>query len=561
MRVLLLLAACQRGEPSDPAACPTALTDSAGACLGAAPDWSRGASFDAPRADIYGLGDALDDVRTAGLLHTAAWPVDISGALLPAAAMKKVFDPLATDDAVLSLQSVGRIALGFGTLPEMYDWLGLTTFNDGGEGPFYTPAPPGQGPGDAMGASFIETEDGEAMTFSCATCHAANLFGRSVVGLHNRRARANAFFHMGRTFFPNIEPDMFQSLTDASEGEMAMFIRTADNLKAIGSREPQALGLDTSLAQVALSLSKRELDAWSTRSDQLELSPRPNDLETFVADSKPATWWTLKYKDRWLEDGSIVSGNPIFTNFLWNEIGRGTDLHELDAWLKANPDNVSELTAAVFATEPVRWTDFFDATTLDLDAAKRGEVIFEARCAECHGHYAKDWESDDPTLTIAVDYPRPTPVLDVGTDPQRAAGMNAFADMLNGLAISQAMGTVVEPQTGYVPPPLDGIWARWPYLHNASVPTLCALLSPPEERPMVFWAGPSDDPETEFDAACVGFPAEVPAAWKEEPTAEFDTRREGMSNAGHDAMLRDAEGAWLLDAAGRGDLVMFLKTL
>ncbi|HMV65775.1 MAG TPA: hypothetical protein PKA64_02900 [Myxococcota bacterium] len=558
--LLFLLAACT--APDDAAAdCPTSLTDAQGACLGAMPDWDRGATFDAPRRDVYDLGDDLDAVRDRGLIYVSSWPVDVSGMLLPARPMREVFADDATNPDILGIQNLGRIALGFGTLDEMYTWLGLTTFNADGEGPFYTPPPPGQGPGDRMGVSFLDTPDGEAMTFSCATCHAARLFGRSVMGLHNRRARANAFFHLGRDFFPNIPPELFQGLTDADEGEMALFNRVAHNLRAVGSRPPQALGLDTSLAQVALSLSKREPDAWATRSDGFELAPRPNDLDAYVADSKPATWWTLKYKDRWLEDGSIVSGNPIFTNFLWNEIGRGTDLHELDRWLHQNLDVVSELTAAVFATEPVRWTDYFPASTLDLDAARRGEATFEARCAECHGRYAKDWDSDDPTLTRSVDYPSPTPVIDVGTDPQRALGMNAFADMLNDLEISAWMGTVVEPQTGYVPPPLDGIWARWPYLHNASIPTLCALLSPPEERPAVFWAGPSDDPDTDFDADCVGFPSEVPAAWMEEPSAQFDTSREGMSNAGHDAMLRDGDGGWLLDEAARADLIMFLKTL
>ena len=37
--------------------------------------------------------------------------------------------------------------------------------------------------------------------------------------------------------------------------------------------------------------------------------------------------------------------------------------------------------------------------------------------------------------------------------------------------------------------PLNGIWATPPYLHNGSVPTLYALLSPVEERPKKFiWA-------------------------------------------------------------------------
>jgi len=48
-----------------------------------------------------------------------------------------------------------------------------------------------------------------------------------------------------------------------------------------------------------------------------------------VADSKPAVWWGLKYKNRWLSDGSVVSGNPIFTNIIWNELVTLNDLTDL----------------------------------------------------------------------------------------------------------------------------------------------------------------------------------------------------------------------------------------
>ena len=42
---------------------------------------------------------------------------------------------------------------------------------------------------------------------------------------------------------------------------------------------------------------------------------------------------------------------------------------------------------------------------------------------------------------------------------------------------------------GYANQPLDGIWARAPYLHNGSVPTLRDLLNAPSERPKAFYRG------------------------------------------------------------------------
>src|SRR5690606_36822110 len=42
---------------------------------------------------------------------------------------------------------------------------------------------------------------------------------------------------------------------------------------------------------------------------------------------------------------------------------------------------------------------------------------------------------------------------------------------------------------GYIAMQLDGIWLRAPYLHNGSVPTLRALLEPPQCRPVSFYRG------------------------------------------------------------------------
>ena len=379
-----------------------------------------------------------------------------------------------------------------------------------------------------MGASVMETPMGEGLTFSCATCHVGELFGRPVVGQTNKRPRPNTLFHFAGLALAQLEPDIFQEMTGATDGEVEMFIDTVDALEAVGTMEPVALGLDTSLAQVALSLARRNPDEIASFSPLLEDSPADIALAELVADSKPMVWWTLKYKTRWLADGSIISGNPVLTNFLWNELGRGADLEELEDWMMS-PEGaraIDELTVAVFATEPPRWTDFFAADTIDEDLARQGQALFVEHCASCHGTYDKAWDADNAdTLdaaarleTTAVVYHAQTPRIDVGTDPQRAEGM-ADLEALNRLAISQMMETTVAAEpTGYVPPPLDGIWARYPYFHHNAAPTLCDVLSPPEERTTTYVQGPADDPDTDFDMDCVGYPTgdAIPEDWRED---------------------------------------------
>ena len=155
--------------------------------------------------------------------------------------------------------------------------------------------------------------------------------------------------------------------------------------------------------------------------------------------------------------------------------------------------------------------------------AKRGEFQFDQHCARCHGTYEKAWSLPeanrltkyDLVKTVRTWYHKKTPVINVGTDPGRWEGMQYFATELNRLKISQSLQTVVVPQRGYVPPPLDGIWARWPYFHNNSAPSLCAVLTASELRPVVYVAGPAIRPETDYDPDCNGYPSPgtAPVEW------------------------------------------------
>ncbi len=544
-----------------------------GVCDREVADWSADASIPpgTHRGDVYQLGSNLNEVATAGIGHALTWPVSVSGVLLPWEATNRMFEPGATDRAVVSTQETARSLIGFGTTEEMYDWLGLARADDSTEAWEGVAWPARVRPGDPLGAGRIESHMGPALSFSCATCHVSEFFGTTVVGMANRSARANEFFSLASEFFPLLDPVVFQAVTDATQDEVAMFSATQSNLASIGTLVPQVRGIDSSLAQVALSLSRRGTDEWATPDLAIARDPRPNLLDTYVADSKPTPWWVMKYKTRWLSDGSIISGNPIFTNFLWNELGRGTDLEVLNTWLEENREIADELTAAAFATVAPRWEDYLDVSEIDVDAAMRGQTLFEDTCARCHGTYEKGWNAADAASLSAVEliqttevrYHEQTPIFDVGTDEQRANGMTAFADRLNELAISQWMGTVVEVQEGYVPPPLDGIWARYPYLHNGSVPTLCDMLVPAAERTTSFYVGPADNIETDFDRECVGYPTgqATPPEWIDIDLAYYETSREGMSNQGHDEWLVDEDGVPVFSASDRMDIIEYLKTL
>lgn len=537
-------------------------------------NWSRDFAVKTPRENLYQLS-AKDFNQTvmAGRRHALIYPVAISKLLIPYYPLKTFFESSPTDPVRKLLYDLAKVVSPFKSMDEVFSWLGVHEYPRSfqPENPNPLPALTSREKDLPMGATLFENENGVGLTFGCAACHTSNLFGVKVLGLTNRFPRANEFFRRGSQLAPYVNSFVFKELLHATEGERQILVKAKHNLKFVGLKQPVSVGLDTSLAQVALSLSKRKKDEYASRTGPWHLFPRRNKLEKMVADSKPAVWWNLKYKNRWLSDGSIVSGNPVHTNFLWNEIGRGTDLEVLEKWMKENTKTIEELTAAVFASKSPRYEMFFGEDSIDIEKAKRGEAHYVQSCQKCHGSYEKGWAQDNADLLTAteliqnvkVTYHEKTPVKDVGTDPGRYLGMREFAADLNRLKISKAIGTVVEPQKGYVPPPLDGVWARWPYFHNNSAPNLCAVLTPGPKRPVTYWAGPALDKQTDFDQECVGYPLgdQTPLAWKQDKEFLYDSRKEGLSNRGHDNRIFMKDGQEIYSREEKLELIEFLKTL
>jgi hypothetical protein len=151
-------------------------------------------------------------------------------------------------------------------------------------------------------------------------------------------------------------------------------------------------------------------------------------------------------------------------------------------------------------------------------------------------------------------YPnRIIPIAAVGTDrmlweqARAANGQRAwFADSFFGRTAR------LEATAGYVAPPLDGVWARAPYLHNGSVPTLATLLDS-SARPR-YWTRSFNS--SDYDPRQVGWRFTALAKGRDgnDSPRVYDTTRPGYSNAGH--TYGDA-----LDAGERRALLELLKTL
>lgn len=537
----------------------------------AAPNWSEGAPVPAGgRADILDLGLQQKTYDLQGKLHAQTYPVSVTGVLPPYRPIKKFIDDKSWNPLKALLHKIVRGVTGFKTFDSMLVRLGLHEYPKATDtGVYEVPYPDGERPNYRMGFGLLERDGAQGFSFSCAACHSAELFGKKVLGMTNRFPRANEFFVKAHSITNYYNSWMFEQWTGANRAETQLMDASVESLRRVGVKDPLVLGLDTSLAQVALSLNRRNLDSYATPSREFEKHPRKDFLDTYPADSKPAVWWNVKYKNRWLSDGSVVSGNPIFTNLIWNEIGRGVDLKVLENWLAQNEKIVAELTATVFASEAPVITDFYPAEKIDIGRAKAGEFTYKLTCARCHGRYEKAWSLPNANSlplkeqlkTVRVVPKEQTPVEEVGTDPYRRWGMKSL-EQLNDLSISKTNQIVIKAQVGYVPPPLVGIWARWPYMHNNSIPNLCALLTDSRKRPVAYYAGEAIDPNKDFDFACNGYPLgdKTPKAWMKRETY-FDTTRQGMSNSGHDEGIFLENGQELLSREEKQNLILYLQTL
>jgi len=218
-----------------------------------------------------------------------------------------------------------------------------------------------------------------------------------------------------------------------------------------------------------------------------------------------------------------------------------------DIAVKALP-RVEQIAAFLQGYTPPRYPG-----SVDRNRAERGAALFALRCSRCHGAYGGT--IDDVHL---VSFPNRLIATDrIGTDPLRASLVSDA--LVASFASSPFAGRVSAARTGgYVAPPLSGLWATAPYLHNGSVPTLWHLMHP-QARPQRFLVGGHClDMERVGVANVVGSDGE-PAypstcrAWAK-PTL-YDTRERGQSNAGHEAPFAQ------LSEAEKGDLLEFLKLL
>ena len=399
--------------------------------------------------------------------------------------------------------------------------------------------------------TFVNDDGAEVVNANCLLCHGGKFDGQFVMGLAN----ANADFTGGAGGAD--VPAFPQSLLDMlglSAPEQASLDKLLQRASIIGpSTRMRTIGHNPAetLAVTLMVHHDRNTLAWSDEPySEFVVRDRDGNIKTTdnTVTSDPGPWWRVKKKNALFYNG-MARGDHRGTMAL------ATSVCVDDVETARRVDQLFvDIQAFILSIEAPVYTRHIDPAL-----AETGKAIFARDCAACHGTYATEAER---AAGIEDTYPNLLIPLDiVGTDPVVAeAGVVHSPELVewyNDSFYGQITRMVPDdPFPGYMPPPLDGIWATAPFLHNGSVPTMELLLNS-SARPAV-WKRVSMD-TTVFDEEALGWPFVAldytqAEALPEEQKYIYDTSYWSQSNAGH--TFGDH-----LSATERRALIEYLKTL
>ena len=367
----------------------------------------------------------------------------------------------------------------------------------------------------------------ELVTSNCLVCHAGPIDGKLVMGL------GNAFLDMTQDPLVAIES---AGAYVTGKAETAEWRRWADRITAIADYMiTDTVGVNSANNLTLALMAHRDpvTLAWSEK--PLMEPPPERPLPVAVP-----PWWNVGKKHAMFHNGE---GRGDHVRYMMLASTTCTDSVEearaIDAWFV-------DVRAYLASLEPPTYP-----YPIDPALAARGYRLFQSNCKGCHGSYGEDWRYPNKVVALGK----------VGTDPALARAAYSDADRFRAWFERSFYGELAQatPALGYVAPPLDGVWATAPYLHNDSVPSIADLLET-TARPRYWELDKDDEGSPVYDRAKLGWAYRTLSEGKsgamswEARNRIYDTTQEGYGNGGHDfgdELSRDERLA----------LIEYLKTL
>lgn len=375
---------------------------------------------------------------------------------------------------------------------------------------------------------FTATNGAEVAMANCLMCHGGHFNGELVLGL----GAADQDFTGGPGgplegfgALPGETISSFLPILNAAEQEhLAKLVSRAGAASGVKMR---TVGNNPAEMQAVLLVAHHDPKTLAWSDEVLQpvkvVDHQGKEIENPIVTSDPPPWWRTHKK------------NALFYNAMARGDHRGTmalaSTMCVDTIEEAkHVDGVMLHVQSYLKTLRAPKYPF----PIDQPLANKGAGLFATHCAGCHGIYGQDDEREwFPNLLIPLD--------EIGTDPVVAEAGSVHAphmvDWYNESFYGQITRMVPDdPFPGYLAPPLDGVWATGPFLHNGSVPTIELVLNS-KARPKS-WRRVDLDSKN-FDQQALGFPfkpltfGQNDAPFGEDVKMIYDTSFLSQSNAGH----------------------------
>ncbi len=348
----------------------------------------------------------------------------------------------------------------------------------------------------------VKAPNGELVVApNCLQCHSQVFDGKLVVGMGN----SFSDFTVNRQSTALMAEKVMKNLTGPNAKKYEAAKNFIDAIKVISPNlitSTKGVNLADALAAILVAHRDPQTLQWSDSN----LMPLPTEI---IPTDVPA-WWLLKKKNAMFYNGF---GRGDFGRFLMASnlltVSDTSEAREVDS-------HFNDVLSYIYSINAPKYPK-----PVDEKLAANGKKVFAATCTSCHGTYGEGGRY--PNLLI--------PENVIQTDSSLYTSNYSSPQFVNWFNKSWFTSgdhpARLVPYRGYIAPPLDGVWATAPYLHNGSVPNLEAMLNS-KIRP-AYWQRSFSKPS--YNYAIPGWNYEVK---KEAGSSEvYNTTLKGYSNSGH----------------------------
>lgn len=365
----------------------------------------------------------------------------------------------------------------------------------------------------------IEQNGVEMVIPTCLQCHSSFFDGKLVIGLGNN---AMDFSHAAeRNFDKQIR--MLKVFAPKQYAAAAPFFTSFKATYPYLETEVRGVNPADKLAMVLVAHRNPKTLVWGDTA----LIDIPKEL---IPTDVPA-WWLMRKKNGMFYTGFARGDLAKFlmlSNIL--TVSDSSEAREVSA-------RFNDVLAYVKSLRPPAYPKNINAAL-----AKQGRAVFTDNCSSCHGTYGPN--EYYPNLLIPSSVIRTDSALWIGLR-KNVPFIDWFRNSWFGMGTNPAYISLFD---GYIAPPLDGVWATAPYLHNGSVPNLELLLNS-KRRPR-YWTSDFNTSEYDYEAIGVKYTTHDTAIAK----YTYNTDLPGYGNSGH--YFGD-----LLNETDRKAVIEYLKTL